>query len=125
MQSYTGTTLNIEIKNNIISGNEQDGIQLIDYPGLSDRIFIIENNLIVDNLMAGLGCMADGNTTEDYSGAPIPEPIYLINNTFSGNNHGITGGVNHFAFNNIVVNCVATAMKNVNGNAWTKVSSEK
>jgi hypothetical protein len=122
-QPYTGTTLNIKIINNIITGNEEDGIQLIDYPGLSDRIIYIENNLIVDNFMAGLGCMADGNTTEDYGGAAIPEPIYLINNTFSGNNHGITGGANLIAFNNIVVNCIATAMKNVNGSSFISYSN--
>jgi hypothetical protein len=67
--------------------------------------------------------MADGNTSEDYSGAAIPETIYLVNNTFSGNNHGITGGANLTASNNIVANCAAIAMKNVNGNSLISYSN--
>ena len=123
LQPYTGTFLNIKITNNFISGNDEDGIQFIDYSSLSDRIFYIENNLIVNNAMAGIGCMADRNTTENYEGAPIPEPIYLINNTISGNNHGVTGGINLIAFNNIIANNVATAMKNINGSSLVSYSA--
>jgi len=103
--------------------NGEDGIQFIDYAGLSDRNYYIENNLIKNNMMAGIGMMADGNTIENYEGASIPEPIYLINNTLDGNNYGITGGANLTSFNNIITNCTATAMKNVNGSSQISYST--
>lgn len=123
LQSYNGPTLNIIIKNNIVTNNGEDGIQLIDYPDLSDRYFRIENNLIANNTMAGIGLMADGNTTENYEGAAIPEPIFLINNTIDGNNHGITGGKNLTAFNNIISNCTVTGLKNVTGSSLISYSA--
>jgi Right handed beta helix region/Secretion system C-terminal sorting domain len=125
LEPYTGTTLNIIIKNNFISGNSEDGIQLIDYPGLSDRIFYIENNLIINNAMVGVGCIDYGpnDNYEFYEGTSIPESIFLINNTISGNNHGVTGGANLIAYNNIVADHIATAMKNVNGSSLISYSN--
>ncbi|MCB0282142.1 MAG: right-handed parallel beta-helix repeat-containing protein [Calditrichae bacterium] len=113
LHKYSGALLNYEIKNNIISGNDEDGIQIIDYPDVSDRILKIYNNLIFNNSMSGIGLMSDGNTVENYEGAPIEEPIEIINNTFSDNEYGITGGANLIAKNNIIINCAKTAYKNV------------
>jgi hypothetical protein len=123
LHPYSGITLNVEIINNYIDNNGEDGIQIIDYPGLTDRILRIENNLITNNSMVGVGCMADGQTVEDYQGASIPEPIYLINNTISGNNYGITGGANLLAYNNIISASISTATKNVNGNSLISYSN--
>jgi parallel beta-helix repeat protein len=123
LQPYIGITMNVIITNNIISGNEEDGIQFIDYNSLSDRIFYIKNNLIVNNAMAGVGCMGNAVTDETYEGASIPEPIFLISNTISNNNHGFTGGANVSAFNNIVANSVVLGMKNVNGNSLISFSN--
>jgi parallel beta-helix repeat protein len=123
LHSYTGTTLNIIIANNIISGNNEDGIQFIDYNSLTNRIFLIKNNLIINNLMVGVGCMGDTVTFENYEGASIPEPIYLISNTISGNNHGVTGGANLTAFNNILANNIVLGMKNVNGSSLISFSN--
>jgi parallel beta-helix repeat protein len=115
MHPYTGSTLEITIRNNTISGNGEDGIQLIDYPGLSPRVIRIERNLIRGNRMVGVGMMADGNTVEDFAGAPIPEPIHLTNNTFVDNDHAVTGGVNVTARNNIVVGSARVGIKNLAG----------
>jgi len=115
LHAYSGPTLNIVIRDNIISNNGEDGIQLIDYDDLSDRIFIIERNLIADNAMVGLGLMDDGITTEDYRAASIPERIYLINNTFVNNPYAVTGGDNLMAINNLFVNSSNTALKGVDG----------
>jgi len=115
LHEYSGPLLNVRIQNNTIGWNDEDGIQLIDYPDTSNRIIHINNNLIINNAMVGIGCMADGITTENYEGASIIEPIYMISNTIVGNNYGITGGANLTAFNNIVSSSVVTAMKNVNG----------
>jgi hypothetical protein len=123
LHEYSGPLLNIAIQNNFISGNEEDGIQLIDYPDISDRIFYINNNLIINNAMAGIGCMSDGNTTEDYEGASIIESIYLFNNTIFGNEYGVTGGDNLTAKNNIIANCNITAMKNVDNNSLISFSN--
>jgi len=117
LHKYSGPLLSYVLRGNVIYGNGEDGIQLIDYPDLSDRVFRIERNLIYDNAMAGLGCMSDGNTRENYEGASIPERIYLINNTFVNNEYGVTGGDNLIALNNLIVNTTRTAMKNVDGNS--------
>jgi hypothetical protein len=113
LHAYAGAVLNIIIQDNDISGNQEDGIQLIDYPDVSDRIFRIERNVFVANAMAALGLMANGNTVEDFSGAPIPEQILLINNTFIENAYGVTGGANLVALNNIFSNIQNSALKNL------------
>jgi hypothetical protein len=113
MQPYTGPTLNIILRRNTISGNAEDGIQLIDYPGLSNRVFYIERNLITNNAIVGLGLMGGGVTKEDTKGASIPERIHLYNNTFVDNPYAVTGGDNLIALNNLFVNSTELALNNV------------
>jgi len=48
LHEYSGPTLHIVIRGNTISGNGEDGLQLIDYPDLSPRVFRIERNLITN-----------------------------------------------------------------------------
>ena len=108
---YTGPGVAIVIRENVIAGCEEDGIQLIDYAGLSSRAFLIERNVIVDNAMAGLGTMADGNTTENLAGAPMAEEVRVVNNTFSGNPHGITGGDAMLVLNNVIANSTQVGLK--------------
>ncbi len=115
LQDYSGPTVNYVIRWNIISGNGEDGIQLIDYEGLSDRVFVIERNLILNNAMAGLGCMSGGNSNENYEGASIPERIRLANNVIDGHSHGVAGGDSVTAVNNIIINSSVLGMKNVDG----------
>jgi hypothetical protein len=115
LHPYTGDVLRIHIRNNQIERNGEDGIQLIDYNTISDRTFLIEGNFIVDNAMVGIGCMGEENTTEDYSGAPIPETVYVFNNTFAGNSHHITGGSNLLAVNNVFTHAGVLAVKNCTG----------
>uniref|UniRef100_UPI003563440F right-handed parallel beta-helix repeat-containing protein n=1 Tax=Psychromonas sp. TaxID=1884585 RepID=UPI003563440F len=122
LHNYNGPTLNIIVRNNTISGNGEDGIQLIDYPGISDRVFYFYNNIIKDNVYVGLGLMDNGDTTEDYRAASIPEPIYLYNNHFIGNSYGITGGDNLKAMNNMVIGTPNIAFKNVDGNSQISYS---
>jgi hypothetical protein len=113
LQPYDGSVLNYIIRDNEIYGNGEDGIQLIDYDTLSDRMFIIAGNLIYDNRKVGLGCMSGGNTTENFEGASIPERIFLFNNTFAANAYGVTGGDSLVALNNIFVDHAELAMKNI------------
>jgi hypothetical protein len=115
LQPYNGDTLQLTIRDNVITGNGEDGIQIIDYPGLSDRRIRIERNLIARNAMAGIGCMGDAVTKEDYRAADIPEPIEVINNTIAENEYGITGGDNLVVFNNVLVGNKRLAMKQVDG----------
>jgi parallel beta-helix repeat protein len=114
---YSGPVLNIVIRNNTISGNVEDGIQLIDYPDLSERVIRIERNLIQGNLMAGLGLMDNGDTREDFRAASIPERIYLINNTFLDNPYSVSGGDNLIALNNLFLNSSTLALKNVDADS--------
>jgi hypothetical protein len=117
LHPYSGPTLHIIIRNNIITGSGEDGIQLVDYPDVSHRVFLIERNVIEGSAMAGLGLMDKGESTEDFRGASIPERIYLFNNTFVDNDHSLTGGDNLIALNNIFVGSPNIALKKVNGNS--------
>ncbi|MEZ4869909.1 MAG: right-handed parallel beta-helix repeat-containing protein [Caldilineaceae bacterium] len=115
LHPYQGPTLNIIIRRNLISGNEEDGIQLVGYNEPTDRFFLIEHNVIRDNFMAGIGLMDQQETLEDLRGASIPERIHLFNNTFIANDHGLTGGDNLVALHNIFVDSPNLALKNVDG----------
>lgn len=117
LQPYNGSSINYDISYNNITGNGEDGIQLIDYPGLTNRFFLIRGNIFSNNQMVGVGCMANGNTMENYEGAPIPEQILLFNNTIDGNNYGLTGGANMLSVNNIYTNNNHTAVLNTNANS--------
>jgi len=117
LHAYSGPTLNIIIRNNIITGSEEDGIQLIDYPDVSDRVFLIERNLIMGSAMVGLGLMDNGDTVEDFRAASIPERINLFNNTFVDNLYSVTGGDNLIALNNLFVNSTDIALKAVDGDS--------
>jgi hypothetical protein len=117
LHAYTGATLEILIRDNAISGSTEDGIQLIDYAGTSSRRFRIEGNTLANNGKAGLGCMADGNSSENFAGAPLVEPVELIGNTLSGNPHGLTGGDNMLVMNNIFVGAAQIGVKRVTGSS--------
>jgi hypothetical protein len=100
---------------NLIARNGEDGIQLIDGTLLSPRFFLIERNVISENVLAGIGMMADMNTVDDFQGAPIAEPVHLFNNTFTGNDHGLTGGANLVSVNNLLEGQTTLGVKNVAG----------
>ena len=114
LHDYTGATLCVLIRDNQIIGNQEDGIQLIDYPSDSDRLIRIERNLIADSAMAGVGFMDSADSNEDYRAAQIPEPVYLIGNTITGNEYGITGGGNAVALNNILLGTTNSALLGMN-----------
>jgi hypothetical protein len=115
LHPYQGETLFCQILNNRIMYNKEDGIQFIDYADTSSRVYIVERNLILDNKMAAIGLMDDGETREDFRGAAIPEAIYLFNNTISGCQYGITGGSGLLVINNIIQNCSVSGMKGLRG----------
>ena len=117
MQDHSGPTLNVIIRWNEIYGNGEDGIQLIHYDVLTSRFFEITYNYIYDNLDAGIGMMDGATTNEDFRAADIPETIYILNNTFANNSHGITGGDNTVVLNNIFVDHPVIAVKNVDANS--------
>ena len=108
----------VNIWNNMILGSREDGIQFVDFPGDpqdTNRRFVIVGNLIANSQKAGIGLMPNANNIEDFSGADTVEPIRVFNNTFYGNNHGISGGDNLVAFNNIIVNSSGRGVWKVQG----------
>ncbi|MDO8540031.1 MAG: right-handed parallel beta-helix repeat-containing protein [Opitutaceae bacterium] len=117
LHKYAGPPLEIVIRGNVISGNGEDGLQLIDYPDKSDRMFRVERNLFVRNAMAGIACMKDGNTRENYAGAELVERVYVINNTIVGGEYGVTGGDNMVLLNNVITEVAKTAVKRVQGDS--------
>jgi hypothetical protein len=119
---YTGPTLTCEFTGNLLIQNRGDGIQLIDYPDTSDRVVRIQHNYFRGNGDASIGCMGDGITSEDFSGAPIPERVYLVNNTFHGTRYGMVGGANVIALNNLFVDTQHSALRRVGGNSIASYS---
>jgi hypothetical protein len=114
---YAGPELAVEFIGNRILDNGGDGIQLIDYPDTSSRVIRIEHNLFRRNLDAAVGCMPDGLTSEDFSGAPIAERVHLLNNTFRDGNYGFVGGANVIALNNVFTGFEASALRRMGGNS--------
>ena len=104
------------IRGNKIVANRQDGIQLIDYFDDTNRLIVIERNLIKSATLAGIGLMDNGASREDFRAASIRERIHVFHNTFVDNDHGISGGDNLIAVNNIFQGH-ALAMKNVNADS--------
>ncbi|HEY5312390.1 MAG TPA: right-handed parallel beta-helix repeat-containing protein [Pirellulales bacterium] len=117
LHKHSGRLLNIVIRRNVFIGSREDGIQLIDYPGKSDRTIRIERNVFVGNAMAAIGCMQDGNTKENYEGADMLEPVFVINNTLIGNHYGIIGGDNMLLVNNVIADTKQTALNRVHGDS--------
>ena len=105
------------ISGNTIATNAQDGIQLIDEIGASDRAIRIERNLIDGNGRAGIGMLDNGQSGEDYRASSLLDPIAIVNNTFRGNNHGVSGGDNVVAVNNIVTGSTNIGLKGVDGSS--------
>lgn len=110
--------IDIVIRHNEIIGSGEDGIQFIDYEGNpqdTNRRFAIYNNLLANNQMAAIGLMPNEETHEDYSGADVIEAIRIYNNTFFGNDYGLSGGDNLVAFNNIFAHNHTFAVFRVQG----------
>ena len=112
-------TVEITIRGNRIVQSHTDGIQLIDYFEDTNRIFVIERNLIRDNPKAGIGMLDNGQSGEDFRAASIRERIHVFHNTFVGNDHGISGGDNVIALNNIFQGHVL-ALKNVDADSTAR-----
>jgi hypothetical protein len=106
------STAHITFRGNQIWGTRSDGIQIIDYYTDTNRVIAIERNLIRDNGRAGVGLLDNGTTVEDYRAASIRERITVSHNTLVRNNHGISGGDNLIALNNVFVGHLL-ALKNV------------
>jgi Right handed beta helix region len=107
----------IIIRGNTISGNAQDGIQLINSSTLTPREVTIDGNILADNLRAGVGMLCCDITVEDFQGAAFDEPISVTNNTFYGNDHGLTGGGNLVVLNNLFLDSANIGLKNATSGA--------
>ena len=81
----------------------------------TNALLVIDGNLIDSNLQAGIGLMDGGVTKEDFRAASLLERIHVFRNTFAGNDHGISGGDNMVVVNNIFINHVNVAVKQVDG----------
>jgi hypothetical protein len=104
LYDYPNQNIKYNIHNNMISGSNNAGIQLISYDIFTGKEFTINNNIIKD-CKVGLGCMEGTNTKENMEGAStLNEVIYFYNNTLTNNQVGATGGISVFAMNNVVFN---------------------
>jgi hypothetical protein len=110
--------VDVNIWNNMILGNREAGLQLVDFPGEpqdTNRRFVVVGNLFANNGKAGIGMVPNTAAGEDFSGAAVVEVVHVFNNTFYGNSHGISGGANLVAFNNIITNSTARGVWRIQG----------
>ncbi|MBI4129845.1 right-handed parallel beta-helix repeat-containing protein [Candidatus Roizmanbacteria bacterium] len=130
----------LTIRNNRIGPTGQDGLQIMDYANFTNRRYVLERNLFIGagtgkniqnpssppgrNNGAAIGIMVGQDTTESYSAAAMPEPLYAINNIFINNDAGISGGGNLIAINNIFSGNSVFDLKNVTGNTTTGGTSK-
>jgi parallel beta helix pectate lyase-like protein/K319-like protein len=117
MYPWAGATMTLTVTGNRFIRNGEDGIQLIDSPDSSHREVRIERNLFDHNVKATVGCMADQNTTEDYSGAPLAEHVVFANNTVVGDSYGVCGGANSVVVNNLFTGIANSALRRIGGNS--------
>ncbi|HKQ56604.1 MAG TPA: right-handed parallel beta-helix repeat-containing protein [Candidatus Eisenbacteria bacterium] len=122
LYAWTGAMQTVSIKNNRITGNGEVGIQLIDYPPVSNITVRIENNFLSGNynatgLSAAVSCMPDAETIESLVGAPMPERIYLLHNTIVDEKNGMVGGANVIALNNLFKGIEGKALRRVGGSS--------
>ncbi len=115
LHAYRGPVQTIEFTGNRITGNGSDGIQLIDYPDVSDRVVRIERNLFRANRDAAIGCLPDGRTIQDFGGAAVAERVFVVNNTFLDERHGVIGGANTVIVNNVFSGVRGSALRRVGG----------
>lgn len=72
------------IRNNIIQMNQSDGIQIIDYEMLTNRMFEIYNNSIIQN-SAGISYNDNEKTTVSNLAGSIEEDVNIYGNVFINN----------------------------------------
>jgi hypothetical protein len=122
LYAWTGAMQTVQITGNKITANGEVGIQLIDYPPVSNITVRIENNLLSGNydaagLSAAVTCMPDAETIESLIGAPMAERVYLLHNTIVDEKNGMVGGANVIALNNIFKGIEGKALRRVGGSS--------
>ena len=120
LYAHAGPTSAVDIIGNRITGNGEDGVQIIDYPSTDPYVIRVERNLFLSNfdasgLSAAIGCMPHGETIEALVGAPVAELIQVTNNSFIGEKNGVVGGANLMALNNVFTDTQGTALLRVGG----------
>lgn len=109
--------ITMTIRNNHFEGTGEDGLQIMDYNNFSNRHYVFERNVVINAGKAAIGLMAGDVTDQNYGAPAMPEPLYVINNTFINNDAVISGGANLIAVNNIFVGTTTFDLKNVNGSS--------
>jgi hypothetical protein len=123
LHPYAGDRpLEIVIRGNTFAENGGDGVQLIDYPGRTNRSIRLERNLFTKNKMAAIGAMADGRTKENFEGAELLEPVVIVNNTIVDSHYGITGGGQMVLLNNVIARTAKSALRRVHGDSAAGVN---
>jgi hypothetical protein len=93
----------IIIEYNEIENNAEVGIQLIDYGILTGRIFYISRNKFEGNRLAQLSVMNNGNTIEDKSGGTLSDVAFIYNNNFIGGEMGVSASGETIILENNIV----------------------
>ncbi len=116
-RAASGPATTVTFTGNRITGNGEDGYQIIDSPDSASVIQRLEHNIFSRNAFAAVAVDSNSNTLEDYFGSPSKERVYLIGNTFVGENYGMVGGANVIALNNVFTGIAHAALRRVGGNS--------
>ncbi len=109
LNNYSGNILDTVIRRNVISGNEDDGIDIRPANGATARTFEISRNVIDHNGHVGI------LLNKDKDGSPMAEEVLLYNNTVADNKYGVVGGGNVLAVNNVITGNSGLGMYRVTG----------
>lgn len=114
--------ITVTVRGNKLESAGVDGFQLIDYNNDTNRRVIFERNLFLNNGVAGVGFLPNGNTNypdpNNPYAHPMREEVQITNNTFVGNRFGVSGGSNALVLNNIFLNSTRYGLLNVTGSSY-------
>jgi hypothetical protein len=110
LQDKSGPLTTHIFRFNTIINSGESGIQFINYPENSFRKFEVYGNIFKNCLGAGVSCMYNTETTEDYKGSDMEERAIIYNNTFVGCNFGLTMAPHIVCLNNIFTDSQSKAV---------------
>lgn len=108
--AYEGERLELRVRNNEVLRSVGSGVAMAGLEGGSDRAVWIERNVFDRGRGIAVSCLNLSGNWEPTDGAPLEEPIFVVQNTFVRNTFGLVGGDNVVALNNLFVGTVEVAM---------------
>lgn len=105
LHDYNGPSLLVTINKNTFKDNQSNGIQIIDYETVTDRIFKIEENTFIESGYNEISFSDNQVTTPSFDIGEISEPVMIFSNVFYPSVYSFTGSGENTKFeNNFIYN---------------------